>query len=88
MPSYVVCCRRVINAGLQPDSKLENARHLYKHVARHLPEEVIENLAANAQGFSARDIKEVCLHAERKWAAKIIRNNKKKGNEMEAINDY
>ena len=63
----------------------DTRKQIYSHFARHLPEEVIENLAANAQGFSARDIKEVCLHAERKWAAKIIRNNKKKGNEMEAF---
>merc|ERR1711871_751575 len=60
-------------------------KQIFAHYARHLSQELVEDLANHAQAFSARDIKEVCLHAERKWAAKIIGNKKKNGEELPSV---
>ena len=41
--------------------------------AKHLPPEERANLAAASRGASGRDLRDVCEAAERRWAARRVR---------------
>lgn len=52
----------------------ERARlEIWKRYAKHLPEKDLGVLAEKTEGFSGRNIFEVCKDAERRWASKVIR---------------
>merc|ERR1711935_577854 len=52
----------------------ERARlEIWKRYAKHLPEKDLAGLAQRTDGFSGRNIYEVCKDAERRWASKWIR---------------
>lgn len=46
---------------------------IFARYAKHLAGEELARLAEASEGYSCRDIKEVCENAERKWASKTIR---------------
>jgi len=46
---------------------------IFARYAKHLAGEELTRLAEASEGYSCRDIKEVCENTERKWASKIIR---------------
>ena len=46
---------------------------ILKQYAQHLPEEDILALAKATEGFSGRDLRDVCGYAERHWATLIIK---------------
>ncbi|KIY99014.1 hypothetical protein MNEG_8949 [Monoraphidium neglectum] len=46
---------------------------ILKQYAKQLPEGDIGRLAAGTDGFSGRDLRDICEQAERRWASKIIR---------------
>jgi len=46
---------------------------IFARYAKHLAGEELTRLAEVSEGYSCRDIKEVCENTERKWASKIIR---------------
>merc|ERR1712146_701729 len=48
-------------------------RAIVERYAKHLSAADLQRFAALSGGFSGRDIKEVCEHAERRWVAKLIR---------------
>lgn len=45
-------------------------RQILRQYARHLPEVAITQLAADAEGMSGRDLRDVAEQAERRWASK------------------
>lgn len=52
----------------------ENTREeIASQYARHLSSPDLKNLASVCDGMSGRDIHDVCQHAERRWASKLIR---------------
>ena len=56
-----------------PDAKERAA--IFANYAVHLGEEELDTLGARSAGLSGRNIKDVCEHAERRWARKIIIKN-------------
>ena len=50
---------------------------IFRRYAKHLSGNEIRNLAKLSETFSGRDIKEVCLHAERKYACQKLRGKAK-----------
>lgn len=46
---------------------------IFGRYAKHLNPEQLGFLAEETEGFSGRNISDVCKHAERKWASKLIR---------------
>jgi len=53
-----------------PDHETRMA--VFKRYAKQLGRVALHDLAAGSEGFSSRDIKDVCEHAERTWASSII----------------
>ncbi|KAK4284319.1 hypothetical protein QN277_001171 [Acacia crassicarpa] len=51
----------------------DNRKEIAAKYAKHLTEPELDELARITGGMSGRDIKDVCLQAERSWASKIIR---------------
>ena len=48
----------------------ECRRQILRQYARHLPEAAVTQLAADAEGMSGRDLRDVAEQAERRWASK------------------
>ena len=48
----------------------ECRRQILRQYARHLPEAAVTALAADAEGMSGRDLRDVAEQAERRWASK------------------
>jgi len=59
-----------------PDEKAREA--ILERYAQHLSKSEVQTFASAAVGCAGRDIKEVCEHAERRWASKVIRKEVKK----------
>ncbi|XP_028773865.1 fidgetin-like protein 1 [Neltuma alba] len=51
----------------------DNRKEIAAKYAKHLTEPELDELARVTEGMSGRDIRDVCLQAERSWASKIIR---------------
>ncbi|GBG23934.1 26S proteasome regulatory subunit 8-like, partial [Hondaea fermentalgiana] len=51
-------------------------REIFGRYARQLDAANLDKLAAEAVGFSGRDIKDVCKHAERRWVSQCLRQRK------------
>ena len=52
---------------------------ILRQYAKHLDETSLESIAAEAEGMSGRDLRDVCEIAERRHAGKIVRNEKEMG---------
>lgn len=52
---------------------------VFGRYAKHLSAAELAQLADASEGYSCRDIKEVCENAERRWASKLIRGGGGKG---------
>ncbi len=50
---------------------------IFGRYAKHLSAPELARLAEASEGFSCRDVKEVCENTERKWASKTIRGDAK-----------
>jgi len=46
---------------------------IFGNYAKHLNQGELRSLAKHTAGFSGRDIRDVCAHAERNWAAQLIK---------------
>jgi AAA+ superfamily predicted ATPase len=51
----------------------EERASVFERYAKTLNKEEIRQLAASSHNMSCRDIKEICEHAERRWASLLIR---------------
>jgi SpoVK/Ycf46/Vps4 family AAA+-type ATPase len=51
---------------------LETRKAVFKKYAKQLGRMPLNTLAESSEGMSNRDIKEICEHAERSWASKMI----------------
>ena len=51
----------------------------HTHTHTHTTDTELVRLAETTEGYSCRDIKEVCENTERKWASKVIRKEVKEG---------
>jgi ATP-dependent 26S proteasome regulatory subunit len=58
-----------------PDLETRNA--VFARYAKQLSENERVELSAASESFSCRDIKDVCKHAERKWASKVVHEQAK-----------
>ncbi|XP_054785442.1 uncharacterized protein LOC129291977 isoform X2 [Prosopis cineraria] len=58
-----------------------NRKEIAAKYAKHLTKSELDELARITEGMSGRDIRDVCLQAERSWASKIIRGKVSKGDE-------
>lgn len=54
-----------------PDAACRKA--IFAKYAKQLEDDELQQLAAMTDGFSGRDIRDVCEQTERQWAAKLIR---------------
>ena len=50
---------------------------IFRHYARHLEREGLENLARASKELAGRDIEYICKYAERRWAHQLIQEEKK-----------
>lgn len=57
----------------------EERGEILKLYARQLPRSAIDRLAAATDGLSGRTLRDVCAQAERSWAARIVRNDARRG---------
>eukprot|EP00802_Teleaulax_amphioxeia_P012417 Tamp_12459.p1 GENE.Tamp_12459~~Tamp_12459.p1 ORF type:complete len:586 (-),score=90.54 Tamp_12459:52-1599(-) len=57
--------------------ELETREQIVKGYTHHLMPAQRRQLAQNLEGFSGRNIKEVCEDTERKWAARIVRGQER-----------
>ena len=60
----------IIHFGL-PDAACRTK--ILQKYAKHLDRGQLEELGEVSEGFSGRDLKDICLQAERQWASKIVR---------------
>lgn len=58
---------------------------IFARYARQLSDEEHKQLAAMTDGFSGRDIRDVCEQTERQWAARLIR---KGGSGLPGLQEY
>ena len=54
----------------------ETRQSILRRYAKHLGRVALYNLAKESEGFSSRDIKDMCEQAERRWAAQAISQNR------------
>lgn len=59
---------------------------IFTRYAKHLTSNELKQLGQDTEGFSCRDIKEMCEHTERKWASKLLR--KETSQELPNIEAY
>ncbi|XP_021837821.2 vacuolar protein sorting-associated protein 4 isoform X2 [Spinacia oleracea] len=52
----------------------QNRQKIAAQYAKHLTNSELEEFALVTEGLSGRDIRDVCQHAERRWASRVIRN--------------
>lgn len=77
--------------GLQLRFDLPNEtarRAIVERYAKHLCAADLQRFATLSGGFSGRDIKEVCEHAERRWVAKLIRKEVSASQDTPPISEY
>lgn len=55
---------------------LDTRKKVLKRYAKHLKDSELAELAQDSRGMSCRDLKEICEHTERKWAAKRVRKER------------
>lgn len=60
----------IIHFGL-PDAACRTK--ILQKYAKHLDRGQLDELGEVSDGFSGRDLKDICLQAERQWASKIVR---------------
>ena len=65
----------------------DTRRQIFKRYAQQLSENDISELSRESEGFSCRDIKDTCKQAERRFASKIVMNEKKRGENV-TIDEY
>lgn len=59
---------------------------IFTRYAQHLTPVELKQLGQETEGFSCRDIKEMCEHTERKWASKLLR--KETSQEIPSVEAY
>ncbi|KAK9267500.1 hypothetical protein L1049_009928 [Liquidambar formosana] len=69
-PALISRFDSLITFGL-PDQ--QNRQEIAAQYAKHLTKSELAEFATATEGMSGRDIRDVCLQAERRWASKIIR---------------
>ncbi|KAI4371158.1 hypothetical protein MLD38_019424 [Melastoma candidum] len=69
-PALISRFDSMITFGI-PD--LQNRQEIATQYAKHLKEQELAEFARVTEEMSGRDIRDVCQHAERSWASKIIR---------------
>jgi len=67
--------------------ELKTRIEIMRQYAKHLDESSLNILAKEADGMSGRDLRDVCEIAERRHAAKIVRNEVSKGS-VPCLNEY
>ena len=60
---------------------------ILRQYAKHLDETSLDIIAAEAEGMSGRDLRDVCEITERRHAAKIVRNEKEMGS-VPSVDEY
>lgn len=55
---------------------LEERASIFKNYAMQLSGRDLEKLSQESEGISGRNIKDICKHSERRWASKLLRENK------------
>ena len=59
-----------------PLPDIKERLNIFKKYIKHLQEEALMELAKISEGFSGRNIRDICEMAERKWARIIIKENR------------
>ncbi|KAL5097436.1 hypothetical protein RYX36_001763 [Vicia faba] len=59
-----------------------NRQEIASKYAKHLPKTELDELARATEDMAGRDIRDICLQAERSWASKIIRGQVSKDEEQ------
>ncbi|PNX89624.1 katanin p60 ATPase-containing subunit A1-like protein [Trifolium pratense] len=59
-----------------------NRQEIASKYAKHLSKAELDELATVTEDMAGRDIRDVCLQAERSWASKIIRGQVSKDDEQ------
>ncbi|KAF7811210.1 cell division control protein 48 [Senna tora] len=77
-PALISRFDTMITFGL-PDH--HNRKEIAAKYAKHLKDSELDQIARVTEGMSGRDIRDVCLQAERSWASKIIRGQVSKEGE-------
>ncbi|OIW14011.1 hypothetical protein TanjilG_09362 [Lupinus angustifolius] len=77
-PALISRFDTIVAFGL-PDH--QNRQDIASKYAKHLSEPELDELASVTENMSGRDIRDVCLQAERSWASKIIRGQVSKDGE-------
>ncbi|CAM8998501.1 unnamed protein product [Rhodiola kirilowii] len=77
-PALISRFDSIITFGL-PDHDVR--QEIASQYAKHLTKSELEEFATVTEEMSGRDIRDVCLQAERRWASKIIRGQAKKGSD-------
>jgi len=60
-------------------------RAIFERYAKQLSSDDLNTLAAHAQGFSGRDIKDTCKHAERRWVSQFLRQREAASNKTSEL---
>ncbi|KAE9599085.1 putative adenosinetriphosphatase [Lupinus albus] len=77
-PALISRFDTIVAFGL-PDH--HNRQEIASKYAKHLTKPELDELASVTENMSGRDIRDVCLQAERSWASKIIRGQVSKDGE-------
>lgn len=56
-----------------PNPTLDERKQIFGMYAKHFTESALERLGRYSEGLSGRDIKDLCAHAERRWASVLIK---------------
>jgi SpoVK/Ycf46/Vps4 family AAA+-type ATPase len=65
---------------------LQERAKIFENYAKQLCESELLTLSRESEGISGRNIKDVCEHAERRWASKLIKSEEYK--ELPDLNEY
>ena len=65
----------------------DTRRKVFKRYAQQLSEKDIAYLSGESEGFSCRDIKDICKQAERRFASKVVMNEKRRGEKV-TVDEY
>lgn len=68
-----------------PDA--DTRQKIFRRYAQQLSESDISELSRESEGFSCRDIKDTCKQAERRFASKIVMNEKRRGEKV-TVDEY
>uniref|UniRef100_A0A7N0UCV2 AAA+ ATPase domain-containing protein n=1 Tax=Kalanchoe fedtschenkoi TaxID=63787 RepID=A0A7N0UCV2_KALFE len=81
-PALISRFDSIITFGL-PDREVR--QEIAAQYAKHLTKSELEEFATVTEEMSGRDIRDVCLQAERRWASKIIRGQVTKSSDHDSL---